>query len=244
MDYLRRDSFYTGVSEGMIGFDRIIQMLDVVDDHLVVEEKGIYSVEKFIIARRLMYWQVYLHKTVIAAESLLTALLSRARKVMQQKKETLFTTPALGFFLERNISSEDFFNDLAVLEAFARLDDFDILSSVKGWVEAKDPILSHLSRALLERKIPKIEISREIPDSNRVDALKEQVAKQLGISIEDTAFLVYTGKVSNSAYQPSAHHIQIRMKDGKLLSLTQASDQNNLEGLSTEVIRHYLCYPR
>lgn len=243
MDYLRRDSFYTGVSEGMIGFDRIIQMLHVDNDQLVVEEKGIYSIEKFIIARRLMYWQVYLHKTVIAAEALLTAILKRARFCIQNGQD-IFTTPALSFFLKKNISAEEFLDTPEILNSFSVLDDFDVMASIKSWTLEKDPVLSFLSKSLINRNIPKIEMFREPVAQEYLKEKQVDACKRLNMGWESAEFLVYSGWVSNEAYQQSDSNIKVRMKNGQVLDLAEASDQPHLIGMSNKVVKYFLCCPR
>ncbi len=242
MDYLNRDSFYTGVSEGVIGSDRIIEMLNVVDNKLVLEEKGIYSVEKFIVARRLMYWQVYLHKTVVAAEHMLINILRRA-KVLVHSGETVFASPALLLFLSKRITLKDFEQDPDILNAFAALDDYDIMGAIKVWQTHKDPVLSLLSKGLVHRNLFKIEVSKEPFGPDRL-ALERQMAQSLfGISEEESAYFVYTNKLVNNAYNTFKENINLVYKNGKVLDVSKASDNLNISALSEPVEKYYLCYP-
>ena len=242
MDYLNRDSFYTGVSEGVIGSDRIIEMLNVVDNKLVLEEKGIYSVEKFIVARRLMYWQVYLHKTVVAAEHMLINILRRA-KVLVHSGETVFASPALLLFLSKRITLKDFEQDPDILNAFAALDDYDIMGAIKVWQTHKDPVLSLLSKGLVHRNLFKIEVSKEPFGPDRL-ALERQMAQSLfGISEDESAYFVYTNKLVNNAYNTFKENINLVYKNGKVLDVSKASDNLNISALSEPVEKYYLCYP-
>ncbi|MDQ8005083.1 MAG: HD domain-containing protein [Pedobacter sp.] len=243
MDYLNRDSFYTGVSEGVISFDRIIKMFNIVDDQLVVEEKGIYSVEKFLIARRLMYWQVYLHKTVIAGEQLLVKILERAKELTLEGV-TLFATPALQHFLVDNVNSANFFEEEIHLQQFSKLDDQDIYASVKVWADAEDVILSKLCKMLNARKLYKVEISNEAPDPQRVERIAFQTAVALNIDDEDLSYFVFTDTITNRAYNAESSNINILMKNGTLSDIAKASDLSNLESLDKTVKKHILCYVR
>jgi len=242
MDYLNRDSFYTGVSEGVIGSDRIIEMLNVVDNKLVLEEKGIYSVEKFIVARRLMYWQVYLHKTVVAAEHMLINILRRA-KVLVHSGETVFASPALLLFLSKRITLKDFEQDPDILNAFAALDDYDIMGAIKVWQTHKDPVLSLLSKGLVHRNLFKIEVSKEPFGPDRL-AIERQMAQSLfGISEEESTYFVYTNKLVNNAYNTFKENINLVYKNGKVLDVSKASDNLNISALSEPVEKYYICYP-
>jgi len=243
MDYLNRDSFYTGVSEGVISFDRIIKMFNVVDDQLVVEEKGIYSVEKFLIARRLMYWQVYLHKTVIAGEQLLVKILERAKE-LTLKGQTLFATPALQHFLQNDVSGANFFDEDLHLKQFAKLDDQDIYASIKVWADNDDVILSKLCRMLSARKLYKVEISNEPPNAERVEKLAFRTALALDIDDEDLSYFVFTDTITNRAYNAESSNINILMKNGTLSDIAKASDLSNLESLDRTVKKYILCYVR
>jgi HD superfamily phosphohydrolase len=243
MDYLNRDSFFTGVSEGVISSDRIIKMLNVVDDHVVVEEKGIYSIEKFLIARRLMYWQVYLHKTVIAAEVQLTKILKRAREVIQNGDE-LNCTPALNHFLSNRINSEVFILEDSNLQTFAGLDDTDIMAAVKVWAGSKDFVLSKLCRDLIQRNLYHVDITNDLPDQKKVDDLIAKVVEIYGISIHEASYFVFTDDVRNNAYKTEDGSILILMKDGSVKDITAASDNSNLQALAKTVKKYILCYPK
>jgi HD superfamily phosphohydrolase len=243
MDYLNRDSFFTGVSEGVIGFDRIIKMLDIADDELVVEEKGIYSIEKFLIARRLMYWQVYLHKTVVAAEQLLAKILERAKELAMEEIP-LFATPNFSHFLYNSISREDFRQNPEHLKLFSQLDDFDIYASIKVWAEHDDFILSTLCRHLIERNLYRVEITNEAPDPEDIDDLVEKAIDKYNIDEDDASYFVFTDTIKNNAYSAADGSINILMKDGSVQDIAQASDNSNLEALSKTVQKHILCYTK
>lgn len=242
MDYLNRDSFYTGVTEGQIGSDRIIEMLNVHNGNLVLEEKAIYSVEKFLVARRFMYWQVYLHKTVVSAEFMLIHILRRAKQLIA-KGETLFASPALAFFLTNNIESADFHNDPSILETFAQLDDFDIMSAVKVWQQHSDKVLSLLSTKLVNRKLFKIEVAKEPFGPDRIALEKEIVRQQLDLTAEEADFFVYSEILTNSAYSHSKQNINLLMKNGEIMDASRASDNLNISALSHPVTKYCLCYP-
>jgi len=242
LDYLNRDSFYTGVSEGIIGSDRLIEMLDVYDGNLVLEEKGIYSIEKFIVARRLMYWQVYLHKTVVAAEFMLIHALRRAKLIAKSGQE-IFGSPALLYFLKNDVTSEHFKNDPGVLDCFANLDDFDILGAIKVWQHHPDKILSKLSASIVNRKLFKIEIAKEPFSPDRIQLEKEMVRKQFDLSGNEVDFFVYTDILSNNAYTQSKQNINMLMKNGEIIDLSKASDNLNISALASPVEKYFLCYP-
>ncbi|WP_026897313.1 HD domain-containing protein [Daejeonella oryzae] len=241
MDYLSRDSFFTGVSEGVISFDRIIKMLDVVNDQLVVEEKGIYSIEKFLIARRLMYWQVYLHKTVIAAEQMLVKILERAKEISLTGRE-LFATPCFAHFLNKSISREDFTNDPQHLEKFSRLDDHDIFTSIKVWAKDEDLILSTLCQHLIDRNLYQVEISNEQPLAENIDTLVNSAGIQYNVDEDDASYFVFTDTIKNNAYSVGDGNINLLMKDGSIQDITIASDNSNLEALAKTVKKYILCY--
>lgn len=245
MDYLNRDSFFTGVSEGVISFDRIIKMFNVTDDQLVIEEKGIYSIEKFLIARRLMYWQVYLHKTVISGEQLLVKILKRA-KALAVSGESLFATPALQHFLKNNISEKEFFETDLHLNQFAKLDDQDIFASVKVWEEHDDKILSVLCKMLVNRNLYRIEMSNLPAEESRIQFLLENAALSYEIPLEDAAYFVFTDSIMNRAYNAKAGSttINILLKNNTTIDIAKASDLSNLESLDKTVTKHILCYPR
>lgn len=235
LDYLKRDSFFTGVTEGVIGSDRIIKMLNVKEDQLVVDEKGIYSIEKFLIARRLMYWQVYLHRTVVASEQLLVMMLRRAEALSSQGIK-LFATPALAYFLQPGHEVS--------LEQFAMLDDYDILASAKSWCNHSDPVLSMLSDGLVNRKLFSVELADGPFQADRVGALRKLVAATLSISSEDAEYLVVSDSVSNFAYSDMDDRISIMDKNGNIRDIAEASDMLNISVLSKTVRKYFLCYPR
>ncbi len=243
LDYLNRDSFFTGVSEGVISSDRIIKMLNVVDDHIVVEEKGIYSIEKFLIARRLMYWQVYLHKTVIAGEQLLSKVLKRAKELALTREE-LFCTPALNHFLVNTINNQLFMTEGDNLETFAGLDDTDIMAAVKIWAGSKDFVLAQLCRDLVHRNLYHADITNEMPDEAFVNELTKKAVKKYGINEYEASYFVFTDEVRNNAYKTGDGSILILMKNGTVKDITAASDNSNLEALKKTVKKYILCYDK
>ncbi len=241
LDYLKRDSFYTGVSEGNVNSERLIVMLNVKNDELVVEEKGIYSVEKFIIARRLMYWQVYLHKTGIVAENILVKILKRAKELILDGEE-LNSSKALNYFLTNKINASNF--DSKTLTIFSQLDDYDVLSAIKDWVNCSDKILSYLCKMLIDRKLMKIEIQNEEFDFQFINTLKEQVKEKYNLSNQELPYFFITGTISNQAYNSEKNQIHILYKNGDLKETAAASDHLNLQALSTPVVKHFICYPK
>jgi len=243
MDYLNRDSFFTGVSEGVISFDRIIKMLNVKDDELVVEAKGIYSVEKFLIARRLMYWQVYLHKTVITAEQMLIKALARAKE-LSNRGVKLFATPALDHFLNNKIDKQTFLLDESHLEWFTRLDDTDILSAIKIWANHDDQILSMLCSKLVRRELFRTELSNTPFSEEYVSDLKAKVKLRFNLSENELDYLFYQQVIGNNAYDSSVSKICVLMKDGQLLDIAEASDLSNIESLSRRVEKYAITYPK
>lgn len=243
LDYLRRDSFFTGVQEGVIGHDRIIQMLNVHNNELVIDEKGIYSVEKFLIARRLMYWQVYLHKTVLCAEEVLVRVLKRA-KYMATKAEDLFATPDFLYFLSNNIDADALSNNDEVLERFSRLDDFDIFTSIKVWCNHPDKILAHLCKQLVYRQLPKIEWSNQPIAQHEVDSHLESIQKQMGISRDEASYFVFADSVSNKAYSIDGFAINVLYRNGNIKDIREASDLENIQALTHAVRKYFLCYPK
>jgi len=243
MDYLNRDSFFTGVSEGVISFDRIIKMFNVFDDDLVIEEKGIYSIEKFLIARRLMYWQVYLHKTVISGEMILVKLLERAKELASQGVD-LFASPSLKYFLQNDISERNFFSNHENLEHFTNLDDQDIYAAVKVWVKHPDKILSTLCQMLTSRNLYKVEMGNERASTDRVDFLKDATISLLNIKTEEARYFVFTDAIQNRAYNAGVGNIKILMKNNEIVDIAKASDLSNLESLQKTVEKYILCYPR
>lgn len=242
LDYLNRDSFFTGVAEGQIGSDRIIEMLNVHQGNLVIEEKGVYSVEKFLVSRRFMYWQVYLHKTVVAAEFMLIHILRRAKKLVSEGRE-LFASPALQFFLENDITTEAFRKDPKVLDNFARLDDFDITLAVKVWQESDDKVLALLSRKLINRELFKVEVSKTKIPEEKLAAKREQVRKLLDLSPEEANYFVYAETLTNNAYNQNKQNINLLLKNGEILDVSRASDNLNISALATPVEKYCLCYP-
>lgn len=240
MDYLNRDSFYTGVSEGVIGYDRILQMLTVHDDELMVEEKGVHSVEKFIIARRLMYWQVYLHKTVLSSEVLLINILKRAKE-LTQKGENLFATPALSYFLNNNIQINDFKADPAHLDRFCELDDSDIMASVKVWQKHKDKVLSRLCTMLTERRLYKVIMSSEPLDDIAAEKIA-QIRSKHQIPEEDISYYIIQGTTSNNTYNINDERIRIAMKNGMVRDISEIDNPIVNQALSRPVHKNYLCY--
>jgi HD superfamily phosphohydrolase len=240
-DYLKRDSFYTGVAEGNINSERLITMLNVVDDQLVIEEKGIYSVEKFLLARRLMYWQVYLHKTGIVAEQLLTRVLKRAKELTHSGIE-LDVSDALNYFLKNEISKSEFDSD--ALNIFSKLDDYDIISAMKGWQQHEDFVLQHLSRMLINRDLLKINLNKKPIKQKELTKHIVRITKAYNISEDEAKYFVFLGEISNQAYQIKKENINILHKSGKIEDIVKASDQLNLKALSKPVTKYYICYPK
>ena len=239
-DYLKRDSFYTGVAEGNINSERLISMLNVRNDELVVEEKGLYSVEKFLIARRLMYWQVYLHKTSVVAEQILIRLLNRAKELVKQGQELTMST-ALAFFVKNKISKDNFSQE--VLEMFARLDDTDIISAMKEWQFHPDVVLSKLSKMLLNRDLLKIKVRLNDFEEQKIKRL-QKLSLAKGIEEKDMKYFVFTGVMTNRAYNPENEIIKILTKNGRVVDLSKTSEAINLEPLSQVTERYYICYPK
>ena len=240
LDYLKRDSFYTGVAEGNISSDRLIAMINVVDNELVIEKKGIYSVEKFLIARRLMYWQVYLHKTSLVAEYMLVNILTRAKELANQGVE-LFGSSSLKFFLYQKTDKNNF--DNKVLNLFSELDDYDVLSAIKEWTNHSDKILSKLSLMIVNRNLLKIEMFDEEVSNDHLSTTIKKFIKISKISEEDANYFVFRGKISNQAYNKN-QPIKIANKNGAIEDIVNASDQLNLQALSKPVNKYFLCYPK
>lgn len=243
LDYLKRDSFYTGVSEGVVNAERIIKMLSVNDDMLVVEEKGIYSIEKFIIARRLMYWQVYLHKTVLAAENMLIKILKRARYLAEQGQK-LFATPELAYFLDKRPGRNELLQNDEVIGHFSRLDDYDIYASLKVWANDDDPILSRLCSMLLNRKLFGTELENDPFPEEKLQKLLLEISSRYGLSQEDASYFVISDSTENHAYHPKSDKINILYKSGKVMDIAHASDQLNITVLHKTVTKYFLCYPK
>ena len=240
-DYLKRDSFYTGVAEGNINSERLITMMNVVNDELVIEEKGIYSIEKFLTARRLMYWQVYLHKTSLVAEQLLIRVLKRANELSEGGQE-LYGSKALSYFLKHNIDKDSFTKES--LEVFSKLDDYDIISALKEWRYHEDFVLSNLCGMILDRQLLRVKIkTKKIKDEN-FDKHLERLIHTYDISREEAAYFVFKGTISNQAYQRKKQKINILFKTGKISEIVKTSDHLNLKVLSKPVTKYYICYPK
>jgi HD superfamily phosphohydrolase len=242
LDYLNRDSFYTGVAEGTVGSDRIIKMMEVVNGELVLEEKGIYSIEKFLLARRLMYWQVYLHKTVLAAENLLVNMLKRA-KYLAQNGEVVFATKGLNYFLNSRNSTYNENLDEEFIEHFSHLDDYDIFAAAKEWMSHTDKILVELSTRLIERKLFKIRIEDQPFKESEIAQLKA-LWQLKGNSEQDAFYYIFTGEITNSAYKSGEEKINILLKNGTIRDVRDASDQLRLSVYSESIRKYFLCYPK
>ena len=242
LDYLKRDSFYSGVSEGVVSSDRIINMLNVYKDELVIEEKGIYSIEKFIVARRLMYWQVYLHKTVLSAENLLVEILKRAI-FLARNGEDVHCSPVLKKFLYETFDTSKF-GDSNTLEYFTKLDDSDIYSGIKAWCDHSDFTLSSISKSLINRNLPKVLIQKEPFKFERIHSLKDQVKEAYGISDSEVNHFVINSEIANNAYNALKDKINIRYKDGTIANITEASDNFNIKALTEPVKKYFVCYPK
>ncbi|MGY5351403.1 HD domain-containing protein [Wenyingzhuangia sp. IMCC45533] len=239
MDYLKRDSFYTGVAEGNISSERLIDMLNVYDDKLVVEEKGIYSVEKFIVGRRLMYWQVYLHKASVVAEKMLVNLLARAKELAQNGVE-LPCSKALRYFLYKDVNGEF---DLETLKTFSKLDDYDILSAIKDWISHHDKVLSKLSEMIINRRLLKVQLSNTPFTDEYVVSITNSMEKQ-GWSQNDLKYFFIQDQIQNQAYNDEHSKIYLYYKTGRVVDIVEASDQLNIQALTKPVIKHFLCYPK
>lgn len=243
LDYLIRDSYFTGVSEGVIGYDRIIKMMDVVNDQLVIEAKGVYSVEKFIISRRIMYWQVYMHKTVLCVEEMLVQAIERAKELIRSGIE-VNCSEALAFFLKKDYSIEQFQNEPGVINHYTLLDDIDIFAALKLWQFHPDKILSTLSDAIVNRKLFKIQIKNEAFEHEEIERLRKQTMEKYRVSAHEANYLVFFRKLSNHAYNPRSEKISVLHKNGEITDIAEASDQLNIMVLSKPVIKYYLCYPK
>lgn len=243
MDYLMRDSFYTGVSEGVVGSQRIIKMLDLSNERLVVEEKGIYSIEKFLIARRIMYWQVYLHKTVVASEFMLVNVLRRAKSLVS-KGVDIDCTPTLRLFLKNNFSLDDFLDRPELLESFAKLDDYDIHAALKVWCYSDDKVLADLSSRMVNRRLFRIIIRNHPFNHTEKDYVKDQLRKTLGIAESDLENYLLSGSLENNAYLSTGHGIIIKRKNGSLEKAESVADNLNLSALTTPVKKYFLSFPK
>ena len=242
MDYLKRDSFFTGVAEGSINSERLLEMLQVVDNELAVEAKGIYSVENFIVSRRIMYWQVYMHKAVLSAEYMLMKILKRAMLISRDRD--LPASPALLYFLKNQHVFNNIENQSHALEQFCHLDDYDVFAAIKMWCYDSDMVLSQLSKRLVDRHLFKIEMSSEPFDEDYVNQIREKISKQLGITAEEADYFLLHDVSSNHAYHPKKPAINIVYKDGTIKDISVASDQLNITVLSQPVIKHFICYPK
>jgi hypothetical protein len=238
MDYLTRDSFFTGVSEGVIGYDRIIKMLVVHNGELMVEEKAIYSIEKFLVARRLMYWQVYLHKTVLSAEMMLVKILERVKELSQEGDETVMTNGPLTLFLSGRVSPDMVEN----LELFTSLDDTDVVASLKAWCNHPDKLLSFLCNAVLNRRLFKVRLQAEPISPAMLQEKKILSAEKAGINIDESDYLAFTGEAVNRLYDPYDEHINILFKDGSVRNISQVDNALIHENLSRPVKKFYICY--
>jgi len=241
LDYLKRDSFYSGVSEGIVSSERIIDMLDVVNDSLVIQQKGIYSVEKFIVARRLMYWQVYLHKTVISAEFMLVKILERA-KLLTSQGENLFCSEVLKFFLCNQVDKKDFQEGNA-LDQFAKLDDYDLMGAIKVWSEHSDKLLRFLCKAIVNRTLFKVIISKEPFDDEIENKIVQQVMDSYGMNRAEAASIIINEEVANNAYNSAYDSINVLFKNGEVKDIADASDNLNIQTLASPVRKYFMCHP-
>ena len=243
LDYLRRDSFYTGVTEGNIGSARIIKMLNVKDDKQVVDAKGIYSIENYLTTRRLMYWQVYLHKTTVGYEKILVNALTRAKQLIKEGHD-VFATPALAYFLKNDVDAKWFDNHEEPLQLYAELDDSDIWSALKVWKHYDDRILATLATDLLDRKLFKVEVSEEPPTEEYLQDIRERISQTMGIPVADTALLMNLTEIGKDMYNPEDDSIGILYKDGTVKDISEASEILNVQLLSKKIRKYYLCYQR
>jgi HD superfamily phosphohydrolase len=244
MDYLNRDSFYSGVAEGVIGYDRIIKMLDVFNDRLVIEEKGIYSIEKFIVSRRLMYWQVYLHKTSLAADHMLMSILKRAQFLAREKGMKIECSPALFHFLSREIRLKDFVSDAIHLEMFSRLDDTDILHALKMWQYHQDPVLQFIASGLINRNIFKLRYGEEDSLPDLAENMKRAFFAKHPHLVDLEPYFFLFGSAANNAYVPGRDSIDILMKDGSVKDIAEVAEVLTIRSLSNPVVKHYICHPQ
>lgn len=241
MDYLKRDSFYSGVAEGNINSERLIQMMNVQDDVLVIEEKGIYSVEQFLVARRLMYWQCYLHKTSVVAELILTKILKRAKELVQ-KNIPLSCSGALLYFLQNKVSLQEL--DKSNVEKFALLDDYDVLSAIKEWQFHSDYVLQSLCKMLINRDLLKIKMMPEKPEKLVIENLQNAFSTTHSISLHEAKYFIFKGQLKNQAYNKTAEPIRILKKDKTIEDVVDASDQLHLKALSKQVTKYFVCMPK
>ena len=242
LDYLSRDSFYSGVSEGVVSSERIIDMLDVMDDQLVVQQKGIYSVEKFIVARRLMYWQVYLHKTVISAEFMLVKILERA-KLLAAEGHELFCSPSLKFFLHNSVEKDDF-RHKSTLDTFSQLDDYDLMGAIKVWAESSDQVLRQLCKAMVDRDLFKVVISNEPFSDSYIQDLSNKIGECYALDPALVHYYIIHEEIANNAYSLENESIKLLYKDGQIRDITEASDNLNIHTLASPVTKYFLCHPK
>ena len=240
MDYLNRDSFFTGVAEGVIGYDRILKMLTVQDGELMVEEKAIYSIEKFLLSRRLMYWQVYLHKTVVSAEMTMVRIIRRAKELIKAGVELRATTAELDYFLQR---PDQAFDPKQDLNRFCRLDDHDVMSTIKNWAQHTDLVLSELCGRVIERRLLKIRLQADPVNPALLKEKQVAVRERYGVSADEAAYLAFTGEASNTLYNPGDERIRILFKDGMVRDISEVDHALIQQGLSGRVKKHYICYP-
>ena len=243
LDYLRRDSFFTGVTEGNIGSARIIKMLNVVDDRLVVEQKGIYSLENYLTTRRLMYWQVYLHKTAVAYEKVLVNMLTRAKDLAKQGHQ-VFASPALSYFIENDVNAQWFADHEEALHMYEELDDSDIWSAMKAWKHSDDKILSTLATDMLDRRIFKVEVHDSPITDERIDELQTMIARNMGIDKSDAHYMMSINRIQKDMYSVDDDSIDILYKDGTIRDISEASEILNVALLSKKIRKYYLCYQR
>ena len=243
LDYLRRDSFYTGVTEGNIGSARIIKMLNVVNDTLVVDQKGIYSLENYLTTRRLMYWQVYLHRTCVAYEKVLVNMLTRAKDLIKAGQD-VFASPSLHYFLSNDVDAQWFSKHLEALRNYEELDDSDIWSAMKVWKHHEDKILSTLATDMLDRRIFKVEVHEDPISEERIEGLLHEIAQQLGIPVEDAHYLMNVSTISKDKYNVEDASIEILYKNGEIRDISEASELLNVQLLSKKIRKYYLCYQR
>jgi HD superfamily phosphohydrolase len=239
MDYLSRDSFFTGVSEGVIGYDRILKMLTVYNGDLMVEEKGIYSIEKFLVARRLMYWQVYLHKTVLGAEKTLVKIVQRARQLILRGNEVQAASPIFDFFLKSNTNTAFIEQHL---DKFCLLDDFDVLATIKTWIFHSDTVLSTLCRCLIERRLLKVKLQAEPFDQEWIKTLRNNICQHLKIKDEDCDYFIFTGEAENTTYNPVVERIHILLKNGMVTDISKVDNALIHQALASPVKKYYICY--
>jgi hypothetical protein len=237
MDYLNRDSFFTGVSEGVIGYDRIIHMLAVHNGELMIQEKAIYSIEKFLVARRLMYWQVYLHKTVVSAESMLVKIIQRAKECIAFGEHLYSGSAPLDFFLSHSVTDPHEY-----LKPFGLLDDYDVMSALKLWMNHEDTVLSALSRMLINRQLLKVKMQAEPFDKKMLETHRARVMKDLNLKPEETDYFVFTGEHTNTTYNPEDEKINILFKDGSVRDISEVDNALIHRSLATAVKKFYICY--